>query len=57
MSYYTCLSSHSMETALMTAAYRGETKVVVELVKAGGALLDVQDTVGPYPIIHDVRNR
>ena len=30
------------------------TAVVVELVKAG-ALLDLQNTVCPYPIIHDVQ--
>ena len=40
-------------SALMRAAEEGETEVVVELVKAG-ALLDLQDTVCPYPIIHDV---
>ena len=41
------------ESALIRAAYRGRTEVVVELVKAG-ALLDLQNTVCPYPIIHDV---
>ena len=41
-------------SALIQAAYRGETAVVVELVKAG-ALLDLQNTVCPYPIIHDVQ--
>ena len=41
------------DSALMTAAYWGETEVVVELVKAG-ALLDLQNTVCPYPILHDV---
>ena len=41
-------------SALIWAAYRGETAVVVELVKAG-ALLDLQNTVCPYPIIHDVQ--
>ena len=42
-------------SALMRAAYRGRTEVVVELVKAG-ALLDLQNTVCPYPImIHDVQ--
>ena len=30
------------------------TEVVKELVKAG-ALLDVQNTVCPYPIVHDVQ--
>ena len=39
------------ETALMRAAYWGNTEVVVELLKAG-ALLDLQNTVCPYPIIH-----
>ena len=39
----------------MRAALRGRTEMVVELVKAG-ALLDLQNTVCPYPIIiHDVQ--
>ena len=42
------------DSALMTAAYKGKTEVAVELVKAG-ALLDLQNTVCPYPIIHDVQ--
>ena len=42
------------DSALMKAAYYGRTAVVVELVKAG-ALLDLQNTVCPYPIIHDVQ--
>ena len=42
------------ESALIRAAYNGRTEVVVELVKAG-ALLDLQNTVCPYPIIHDVQ--
>ena len=41
-------------SALIWAAYYGRTAVVVELVKAG-ALLDLQNTVCPYPIIHDVQ--
>ena len=39
----------------MRAAYLGNTDIVVELVKAGGALLDLQNTVCPNPIIHDVQ--
>ena len=42
------------DSALMRAADEGETAVVVELVKAG-ALLDLQNTVCPYTIIHDVQ--
>ena len=42
------------DSALMRAADWGRTEVVVELVKAG-ALLDLQNTVCPYPIIHDVQ--
>ena len=42
------------DSALMEAADWGRTAVVVELVKAG-ALLDLQNTVCPYPIIHDVQ--
>ena len=42
------------DSALMEAAYWGRTEVVVELVKAG-ALWDLQNTVCPYPIIHDVQ--
>ena len=42
-------------SALIWAAFNGHTEVVVELVKAGGALLDLQNTVCPYPIIHDVQ--
>ena len=42
------------DSALMKAAYMGKTAVVVELVKAG-ALFDLQNTVCPYPIIHDVQ--
>ena len=42
------------DSALMKAASYGYTEVVVELVKAG-ALLDLQNTVCPYPIIHDVQ--
>ena len=38
-------------SALMEAAYYGRTEVVVELVKAG-ALLDLQNIVCPYPIVH-----
>ena len=41
------------ESALIKAAYWGKTEVVVELVKAG-ALLNLQNTVCPHPIIHDV---
>ena len=41
-------------SALILAASNGHTEVVVELVKAG-ALLDLQNTVCPYPIIHDVQ--
>ena len=37
------------DSALMKAAYRGKTEVVVELV------LDLQNTVCPYPIIHYVQ--
>ena len=44
------------DSALMRAAYWGETEVVVELVKAG-ALLDLQNTVCPYTIIHDVQEQ
>ena len=40
-------------SALMRAANWGRTEVVVELVKAG-SLLDLQNTVCPYTIIHDV---
>ena len=40
------------DSALMKAASYGYTEVVVELVKA---LLDLQNTVCPYPIIHDVQ--
>ena len=53
MSYYTCLSSQGGYSALIWAATNGHTEVVVELVKAG-ALLDLQNTVCPYPIMHDV---
>ena len=46
------------DSALMEAAYMGETAVVVDLVKAGGgALLDLQNTVCPYPILHDVQKQ
>ena len=38
----------------MIAAYRGRTEVVKKLVKAG-TLLDLQNTVCPYPIMHDVQ--
>ena len=41
------------DSALITVADWGRTEVVVELVKAG-ALLDLQNTVCPYAIIHDV---
>ena len=44
------------DSALMRAAYWGKTAVVVELVKAG-TLLDLQNTVCPYPIIHDVQKQ
>ena len=44
------------DSALMRAAYMGETAVVVELVKAG-SLLDLQNTVCPYTIIHDVQKQ
>ena len=38
VSYYTCLSSQGGDSALMKAAYRGKTEVVVELIKAGVSL-------------------
>ena len=41
------------DSALIWPASLGRTAVVVELVKAG-ALLDLQNKVGPYPIIHDM---
>ena len=44
------------DSALMRAAYMGETAVVVELVKAG-SLLDLQNTVCPYTILHDVQKQ
>ena len=42
------------DSGLMETAYNGSTEMVVELVKAG-ALLNLQNTVCPYPIIHDVQ--
>ena len=51
---YMSVITQDGESALMTATYYGKTEVVVELVKAG-ALLDLQNTVCPYPIIHDVQ--
>ena len=51
---HTSVITQDGDSALMEAAYRGRTDVVVELVKAG-ALLDLQNTVCPCdPIIHDV---
>ena len=44
MSYYTCLSPQAGDSALMIAASRGDTEVVVELVKAG-ADLNLQNEV------------
>ena len=44
MSYYTCLSSQDGDSALMKAAWRGYTKIVVELVKAE-ANLNLQNKV------------
>ena len=44
MSYYTCLSSQVGDSALMRAAWGGETEVVAELVK-GGAHLNLQNEV------------
>ena len=43
-------------SALIWAAFYGRTEMVVELVKAG-TLLDLQNTVCPYPIIHDVQEQ
>ena len=41
---YTCLSSQDGDSALMIAASKGDTEVVVELVKAG-ANLNLQNEV------------
>ena len=56
MSHYTCMSVITQygDSALMTAAYCGRTEVVMKLVKAG-ALLDLQNIVCPYQIIHYVQ--
>ena len=35
VSYYTCLSSQHGDSALMRAAWRGKTRVMLELIKAG----------------------
>ena len=44
VSYYTCLSSQNGDSALMKAARRGYTEIVVELVKAK-ANLNLQNKV------------
>ena len=44
VSYYTCLSSQRGDSALIKAAWRGYTEIVVELVKAE-ANLNLQDKV------------
>ena len=50
VSYYTCLSSQDGDSALMEAAYRGKTEVVVELIKAG-ANLNLQNKVQKLSIL------
>ena len=50
MSYYTCLSSQDGNSALMEAAWRGKTEVVVELRKAG-VNLNLQNKVQRLSIL------
>ena len=50
VSYYTCLSSQDGDSALMTAAWWGNTEVVVELIKAG-ANLNLQNEVQRLSIL------
>ena len=44
VSYYTCLSSQDGDSALMEAARRGKTEVVIKLI-AAGANLNLQNKV------------
>ena len=50
VSYYACLLSQAGYSALMLAAMRGETEVVVELIKAG-AHLNLQNKVQRLSIL------
>ena len=50
MSYYTCLSSQGGDTALVRAAWEGETEVVMELIEAG-AKLNLQNEVQRLSIL------
>ena len=48
--YYTCLSSQDGDSALMSAAKRGETEVVMKLIEAG-ANLNLQNKVQSLSIL------
>ena len=50
VSHYTCLSSQDGDSALMKAAWKGKTEVVVELIKAG-ANLNLQNEVQRLSIL------
>ena len=50
VSYYTCLSSQYGDSALMWAARRGKTEVVMKLIEAG-ANLNLQNKVQRLSIL------
>ena len=51
VSYYTCLSSQNGDTALMLAAIKGKTEVIIQLIQAG-AHLNLQDEVQWLSILY-----